>query len=302
MPKLFQQAPMPVSGMKVDAIQPYRGSDFVTFNEAAIWPVATRELRQWHFLWVNRALGGWNDKPNSPYVTVGGRRHGWVYTTVTLANVATLVQARAAYVSLTAARELAARYGLRVVAPGDTAELDRLAPLAITVDGMRCYRNVVYCPPYIGSDIDGVVVDYECQDSRSTSTTRNFLARLRADVPIRQMYLYTNPLESRGYQESGLSGNERYFYDLFSGVPVHAFAANRPKIAASLLDSVRCWGGNRKCYVIYELGVNRPADAGTVRKFVNDRGLLGVNVWRNGADVDTVENLREVDIFANAWL
>jgi hypothetical protein len=288
--------------MKADAVSPYRGSDFVTFNEEAIWPVASRELGQWHFLWANRAMGGWNDKPNSPYVTVNGRRYGWSYTTVTLANIATLVQARAAYVSMIAARDLAARYGLRVVAHGDTAELSRLASAAIVVDGMLSYRNVVYCPPYIGYHIDGVIVDYECQDGRTTAATRNFLARLCNDVPTSQVYLYTNPIDSRGYKESGLSGNERYHYDLFAGVPIHAFAADRPKVAASLLDSVRAWGGNRKCYVIYELGVNRPADAGAVRKFVGDRGLLGVHIWRNGADVDTVENLREVGIFANAWL
>lgn len=302
MPRLFQQAPMPASGLRADAVSPYRGSDFVTFNESAIWPVASRELRQWHFLWVNRARGGWNDKPNPPYVTVAGRTHGWLYSSVTLANIATLVQARAAYVSLASARDLAARYNLRVVAHDDEAELLRLSLSAIFFGGIWCYRNTVYCPPTIGNHLDGVVIDYECQDSRSTAVTRNFLARLCHDIPALQTYLYTNPIDSRGYQESGLSGNERYFYDLLTGVPIHAFAADRPKVSAALLESVRRWGGNRKCYVIYELGVNRPADAGSVRKFVSERGLLGVNVWRNGADVDTVENLREVDIFANAWL
>lgn len=293
---------MPASGLKADAVSPYRGSDFVTFNELAIWNVPARQIRQWHFLWANRALGGWNDKPNSPLVMVNGRLHGWVYSNVTLANIATLVQVRAAYVSRSSARILAERNRLRVIEYDDTAELERLSDTTIIVDGRRCYRNAVLLPPYIGDRIDGVVVDYEVQDSRSTGVTRNFLDRLWHEIPNFQVYLYTNPVSSRGYDESGLSGNERFLYDRYEGVPVHAFADDRPRVAASLLSSIKVWGGNRKCYVIYELGINRPADAGTVRAFVESRGLLGVHIWRNGADVDTVENLREVGIFANSWL
>lgn len=294
MTKLWQQMAMPVSGQIEDMTEP--ATDYVTFNDAAIRPLAAnaRDFGQWYFLWCNRAQSKYNPKPNKGLYT---------YPTIERANFATIAQMRAATISQVSGQQVADNNNLQYVTAGDTEALadlwDRPA-YTIWIDGEKYYRNVVVLPTTIVSYIDGVVLDYEVQDGRTPATTKNFITRLNDECPL-DLHLYTNPIGSGGYNSSGLVGNERYLYSILAGLPIHAFGDDKSGLKIKLFDDVRKYGGAAKCYVIYELGTNRPQHSVIVRDFVNQRNLLGVNIWRNGTNPDTAENTAEINRFYNAW-
>lgn len=294
MTKLWQQTAMPSSGQVEDMVHP--ATDYVTFQSGAIRPLAAnaRDFGQWYFLWCNRAQSKYNPKPNQGLYT---------YPTIERANFATLAQMRAATISQVSGQQVADNNNLQYVTAGDTetlADLWSRPDYTVWVDGEKYYRNVVLLPNTVKDYIDGVKLDYEVQDGRTAATTKNFITRLNDECPF-DLYLYTNPIGSSGHLASGLAGNERYLYSILAGLPIHAFQDDKTGLKNKLFDDVRKYGGAAKCYVIYELGTNRPQHSVIVRDFVNERNLLGVNIWRNGSNPDTAENTAEIARFYNAW-
>ncbi len=244
------------------------GNAVMTFNNAAI--VAGASTPQWIAVWGNHTRG----KANPPVVDIGGLTCRFGFSTRERANVATIARLRSGVVSEASARAICERNGLRYVAWGDIAALRR-APR----EG-RVFRDVAYCPPSVAGAVAGVVLDWEAGDGRTATETERMIRRFADECPV-PIALYTNAVGSPGYGSSGMDGTERR---LINAAPYRSIMATRG--VRALAAQIAPFDADHRVYVTFDLTMPL-ATAQAVRSFVIQRGLAGVNIWRNSASLET---------------
>lgn len=256
------------------------GNAAMTFNNAAI--VAGAGVAQWVAVWANHT----RSKANPPNVLLGSTTLRFGFTTRERANMATLARMRSGVISEASARALCERNGLRFIAWGDMAALKR-APR----EG-RVFRDVAYCPPLVASSVVGVALDWEVGDGRTPTETERFIRRFADECPL-PVKLYTNAIGAPAYGSSGLDGTERR---LINVVPYRSIMATRgvPTLGTQLAP----FQADHRLYVTFDLTMPLET-AQAVRALVINRGMAGVNVWRNSASLTTAASAAKLAVLAD---
>lgn len=272
---------MPQTALAADGTLATAGNAVMTFNNDAIVPGAS--IPQWIAVWANHT----RPKANPPAVNLGGAapfRFG--FTSKERANAATLARMRAGVISEASARALCRRSGLRFVAWGDLAALRR-APR----EG-RVFRDVAYCPPSVAGSVVGVSLDWEVGDGRHPVETERMIRRFADECPL-PVKLYTNAVGAPAYGSSGLDGTERR---LINVVPYRSIMATRgvPTLGVQLAP----FQADHRLYVTFDLTMPL-ATAQAVRALVINRGMAGVNVWRNSASLTTAASIAKLAVLAD---
>lgn len=141
----------------------------------------------------------------------------------------------------------------------------------------------------VRSKIEGVVLDYEVQDGRTSGAAIAFLQEYAALVKKagKKSILYTNPLDSGRQALSGIDATTapkaQAAFDLMS---IFLWSSNlQGDIARSWASQMAVLGAPNpaKLYVNFELSNTTLADAKRVRTLVKASKLAAIMLWRNGA-------------------
>lgn len=196
------------------------------------------------------------------------------FSTPAAANACTLAQT-------------AATLGYKTLIPG---YLRRASLTSATTPPVGTFTNLCILPSTsIRSKIEGVVIDYEVQDGRSSTGSLNFLLEYAALVHRagKKAILYTNPLDTGRQALSGIDANNAMqihrAYDLMS---LFLWSGNRQgDIGASFDSQMAILGAPdpTKLYAVFELANTTLADARTVQARMKAKKISSVMLWRDGA-------------------
>jgi hypothetical protein len=191
------------------AYWPLTDSSSQTINliEASTW-----SGKRWGFLWANRrntaASHNYKSNPIFPAITLSSKQCRAEYSTIAKANAATKVRAMhwLGYTS--------SEYNAVADAAGFTHATDILTRATLAASPATYFTsNSAYGPnTYLvmtdkiwlndnklsdASAYEGIILDYEVQDSRTTTETQDFLLDLASTVQAKgkKLYLYTNRLD-----------------------------------------------------------------------------------------------------------
>lgn len=285
---------------------PPPGAAATGFTEFPLTAAATRNLERikqadpdiktYYFLWANRChdLDPRDTTCRSRQKGNPVRFQGTTskdlrvfFSTVDKADACSLVQAS---VVLGKDRRLIDRYAersnLKVIVGGSQApalaENGRLVDICITE------------PEAVGERIAGMMLDYEAHDGRSFEQTYDFLKEFSALVRAsgKQAILYTNPLDGPAQRHSGISPETAVeLLPLFDQMSILLWHGNRQgsiaESAKSQLAHLKTSANYdpRKIYVIFEIRDTSLDDAKAVHNLILDERLMGIMLWRHGAQL-----------------
>lgn len=300
--ELLQNGPPPIAGQA--AYDHYPITQALTLQADALVR-ASGDARRQLFVWANRCLPApgnacRTNAGNLPQLTFAGEATRFAFTTIARANACTLAQVETALFEPAAADAIIETSGLRVARA--TADL-RSAWLSSAVDarGNALFEDVCLLEHHAGAaelaqHLDGIALDYEVQDGRSTAVTTQFTERL-GDIVHRakkDLLLWTNALTSPGAAFNGLAPeNGPAVANAFDAASILYHDASPANVAAELDAQARVWSGGptpsaalrAKLYVIFDLTGTGVAAARATRGWVLDRRAFGVAVWRDGAQI-----------------
>ena len=175
--------------------------------------------------------------------------------------------------------------------PGMATNYLKRADLArTTTPSPGAFTNLCVLPTRsIRASIQGVVLDYEVQDGRTSGPALAFLLEYATLVHRagKKAILYTNPLDSGRQALSGIDATTaprlQAAYDLMS---IFLWSSNlQGDIARSFTAQMAVLGAPdpAKLYVNFELSNTTLADARRAFILAKTRRLAAIMLWRNGA-------------------
>jgi Ca2+-binding RTX toxin-like protein len=314
----WRQAPPPRQvGGTADNYANFPGNFFASMQTDQISSStdATVEAAAW--IWINRALGGQNQKPNplpGVLIKIDDVEARAEYTTLAKADAATTIQALyAAGAPMSVLNQIASAAGYNPatdIITADDAEANAQSIFnRFATDGSNYIvaRDKIILPDARingAANPWGIVLDFETVDNRTEAQVLNFLIGTNGSglIPLIQSYglevqFFTDALNSTIHRKMGLTE---------SSLNQIANASDRITIMASstynysggsVLDSLdqqiailKGPNGNlpvdlSEIVVIYDLGHGTIAEAKQVHDYIVAKGLAGAMVWRDGAPV-----------------
>lgn len=250
-------------------------------------------LKKYWFLWANRCQGGergqpcgGNPKGNIIFPRIlasDGSEARAYFTSVEKADACTMVQAAVALGIDQHNLEMnAATAGVEVIGQGKRSQQYSTPRLV----------NVCLLPEErLNADVNGVVLDYEVQDGRSSEQTERFLtefARLMRTAGKKSI-LYTNPLDAPTQRATGLiGGNIPRIASEFDAISVMLWHGNKQKdLKASAEAQMRLLKNidRDKIVLVYEIRGTSLRDAQDVHDLMLREKYSAVMLWRNSAEV-----------------
>ena len=250
-------------------------------------------LKKYWFLWANRCQGGergqpcgGNPKGNIIYprkFSPDGSETRAYFTSVEKANACTMAQAAFALgIDERNLETKATNTGVKLIKEVERSQQYNTPRLV----------DVCLLPEErLSADVNGVVLDYEVQDGRSSEQTERFLtefARLMRAAGRRSI-LYTNPLDAPTQRATGLAaGNIPRIAFEFDAISIMLWHGNKQKdLKASAESQMRLLKNieSDKVVIVYEISGTSLRDAQDVHDLMLREKYSAVMLWRNSAEV-----------------
>ena len=261
---------------------------------------STSNADKYLFLWTNRCQGqssgtcGHNQNGNPPVVD----GHRFNFSSFPAALACTRAQLYQALGAEHSANVTIANNNLAAMYPTDVANGDLTSFPKANYGNHAAFDNVCYLwADSIQFDIDGVVIDYEPQDSRTTSNTnlattyfRNFINTInnRHNLSL-ELVLWTNPLNGAVMPFNGIDSNNAddvaAQYDRVSILIWHDDPVGT--IANDMDAQLGIYGPTvpaSKVYVLTMIGQMSMAQVAETRQAALSRNLSGFGILNNTSD------------------
>ena len=287
--QLFQQAHPPRSE-NMQKYPYFPGTDYTTMNISAL-NRGHDGVRDWAFVWANRSQADSKQTKNGNYIypPIQQNTVKAFYTSYDKADFAT-------YIQICYLLNLPDSYIQNVAKNHDLQILTHAEALNHIVDGK--ITDIVILPnARLSDDADGVVVDYEVQDSRTPAHTLAFIRKLseRVHKSGKKIILFTNPLNAPTMKATAIPPNADRVLNLVDGLSIFLWFRNKEgDIEQSYKNQIAVIEGEcgpdcndyEKLVIVFQMSETTVWDAEYVRNQMEKDGIPNLMIWRHYAKPD----------------